>query len=98
MNPISEARARFSHRMAMHLRVEPFRLRNETPMVSFTFDDVPKSRAPVLASMLDAHDVHGTFYVSATQVRTARRRGHISAGADSGGPHRGGHEIACHTF
>ena len=41
----SEAKARVSHRLATHLRVEPFRLLNETPMVSFTFDDIPKSAA-----------------------------------------------------
>ena len=41
----SEAKAKVSHRLATHLRVEPFRLRNETPMVSFTFDDIPKSAA-----------------------------------------------------
>jgi peptidoglycan/xylan/chitin deacetylase (PgdA/CDA1 family) len=40
---LSEARAKVGHRLAMHLRVDPFCLRNSTPMVSFTFDDLPKS-------------------------------------------------------
>ena len=67
----SEARARVSHRMAMHLRVEPFRLRNETPLVSFTFDDVPKSAATAGAAILEQHDARGTFYVIGSQVRTS---------------------------
>jgi peptidoglycan/xylan/chitin deacetylase (PgdA/CDA1 family) len=98
MNPMSEARARFSHRMAMHLRIEPFRMRNETPMVSFTFDDVPKSAATVGAAILDAHDAHGTFYVIGSQVGTSSPLWDMVDGDDVVALHRAGHEIACHTF
>jgi peptidoglycan/xylan/chitin deacetylase (PgdA/CDA1 family) len=98
MNPMSEARARFSHRMAMHLRVEPFRMRNATPMVSFTFDDVPKSAATVGAAILEAHDAHGTFYVIGSQVGTSSPLWDMVDGDDIVALHRGGHEIACHTF
>jgi len=98
MNPMSEVRARFSHRMAMHLRVEPFRMRNATPMASFTFDDVPKSAATVGAAILDAHDVHGTFYVIGSQVGTSSPLWDMVDSEDIVALHRGGHEIACHTF
>ena len=98
MNPMSEAKARFSHRMAMHLRVEPFRLRNDIPMVSFTFDDVPKSAATVGAAILDAHDVHGTFYVIGSQVGTSSPLWDMVDSEDVVALHRHGHEIACHTF
>jgi peptidoglycan/xylan/chitin deacetylase (PgdA/CDA1 family) len=98
MNPMSEARARFSHRMAMHLRVEPFRMRNATPMVSFTFDDVPKSAATVGATILDAHDVHGTYYVIGSQVGATAPLWDMIDGEDVVALHRSGHEIACHTF
>src|SRR5947209_6401358 len=98
MNPISDARARFSHRMAMHLRVEPFRMRNATPMVSFTFDDVPKSAANVGAAILDAHRVHGTFYVIGSQVGASSPLWEMVEGEDIVALHRHGHEIACHTF
>jgi peptidoglycan/xylan/chitin deacetylase (PgdA/CDA1 family) len=98
MNVMSEARARFSHRMAMHLRVEPFRLRNATPMVSFTFDDVPKSAATVGAAILEAHDKHGTFYVIGSQVGTSSRLWDMVDDEDVVALHRRGHEIACHTF
>jgi peptidoglycan/xylan/chitin deacetylase (PgdA/CDA1 family) len=98
MNPMSEARARFSHRLAMHFGVEPFRLRNATPMVSFTFDDAPKSAATVGAAILDAHDAHGTFYVIGSQVGTASPLWDMVDGDDVVALHRQGHEIACHTF
>jgi peptidoglycan/xylan/chitin deacetylase (PgdA/CDA1 family) len=98
MNPMSEARARFSHRMAMHLRVEPFRMRNATPMVSFTFDDVPKSAATVGAAILEAHDVRGTYYVIGSQVGTSSPLWDMVDREDVVALHRAGHEIACHTF
>src|ERR1700710_182001 len=98
MNAMSEARARFSHRMAMHLRVEPFRLRNETPMVSFTFDDIPKSAATVGAAILERHGALGTFYVIGSQVGTSSPLWDMVDGDDVVALHRGGHEIACHTF
>jgi peptidoglycan/xylan/chitin deacetylase (PgdA/CDA1 family) len=98
MNAMSEARARLSHRMAMHLRIEPFALRNETPMVSFTFDDVPKSAATVGAAILEQHDVHGTFYVIGSQVGTSSPLWDMVDSEDVVALHRRGHEIACHTF
>jgi peptidoglycan/xylan/chitin deacetylase (PgdA/CDA1 family) len=84
--------------MAMHLRVEPFRMCNATPMVSFTFDDVPKSAATVGAAILEAHDVHGTFYVIGSQVGTSSPLWDMIDGEDIVALHRHGHEIACHTF
>jgi peptidoglycan/xylan/chitin deacetylase (PgdA/CDA1 family) len=84
--------------MAMHLRVEPFRMRNETPMVSFTFDDVPKSAATAGAAILEAHGVHGTFYVIGSQVGTSSPLWDMVDGEDVVALHRRGHEIACHTF
>ena len=82
----------------MHLRVEPFRMRNATPMVSFTFDDVPKSAATVGAAILEAHGAHGTFYVIGSQVGTSSPLWDMVDGEDVVALHRHGHEIACHTF
>jgi peptidoglycan/xylan/chitin deacetylase (PgdA/CDA1 family) len=84
--------------MAMHLRVEPFRLRNETPMASFTFDDVPKSAATLGASILEGHDATGTYYVIGSQVGTSSPLWDMVDCEDIVALHRKGHEIACHTF
>jgi peptidoglycan/xylan/chitin deacetylase (PgdA/CDA1 family) len=84
--------------MAMHLCVEPYRLRNATAMVSFTFDDVPKSAATVGAAILEAHGVHGTYYVIGSQVGTSSPLWDMVDGEDIVALHRGGHEIACHTY
>jgi peptidoglycan/xylan/chitin deacetylase (PgdA/CDA1 family) len=100
MNAIwSEAKAKVSHRLAMHLRVDQFRLANPTPMVSFTFDDVPKSAATSGAGILEAHDARGTFYISGGLVSTTVSPDWAAIDAeDIVDLHRKGHEIGCHTF
>ncbi len=94
----SEAKARVSHRLATHLSVEPFRLLNETPIVSFTFDDIPKSAATTGARLLEDHDARGTFYVSGGLVGTASSDWAAADAQDIVELHRHGHEIGCHTF
>ena len=95
----SAAKAKVSHRLATHFCVEPFRLRNETPMVSFTFDDIPKSAATTGAGILEDHGARGTFYVSGGLVGTTSSPDW--AAVDAPGhrrPASQGHEIGCHTF
>jgi peptidoglycan/xylan/chitin deacetylase (PgdA/CDA1 family) len=84
--------------LARHLHAAPFQLPGTSPMVSFTFDDVPKSAATVGAPILEEYNARGTFYVSGALVD--QWCGHwIGASADDiVGLHRRGHEIACHTF
>src|SRR3954464_11571689 len=99
MNAIwSEARVKVSHRLAMHLHVDRFRLRNTTPMVSFTFDDLPKSAVTTGADLLEAHGARGTFYVSGGLVGVGTADW---AAGDADGVmalYRRGREIGCHTF
>jgi peptidoglycan/xylan/chitin deacetylase (PgdA/CDA1 family) len=94
----SEAKARVSHRLATHLRVDPFRLRNKTPMVSFTLDDLPKSAATTGARILEAHDARGTFYISGGLVGTTSPQWDFVDVEDIVALHAKGHEIGCHTF
>jgi peptidoglycan/xylan/chitin deacetylase (PgdA/CDA1 family) len=94
----SEAKARVSHRLATHLRVEPFRLRNQTPVVSFTFDDIPRSAATTGAGILEDHGARGTFYVSGGLVGTTSPNWTVVDVQDIVALHSKGHEIGCHTF
>jgi peptidoglycan/xylan/chitin deacetylase (PgdA/CDA1 family) len=94
----SSLKARVSNKLARHLRLAPFCLRNQSPMVSFTFDDAPESAATVGAGMLDEYDARATFYISGGLVD--KWSGHwngINAEAIVE-LHRSGHEVACHTF
>lgn len=94
----SEAKARVSHRLAMHLRVAPTRLRNDAPMVSFTFDDIPKSAATLGAELLERHGARGTFYVAGGLLGTPSPDWVSADREDISGLHARGHEIACHTY
>jgi peptidoglycan/xylan/chitin deacetylase (PgdA/CDA1 family) len=95
----SDTKARVSHRLATHVRVGSFRLRNATPMVSFTFDDIPKSAATTGATILEAHGARGTFYVSGSLVGTTSSSNWVAVeGEDVVALHGKGHEIGCHTF
>jgi peptidoglycan/xylan/chitin deacetylase (PgdA/CDA1 family) len=93
------ANAKVSHRLAKHFRAQPLRLRNQAPMVSFTFDDIPKSAATIGAGILEHHGVRGTFYVSGGLVGSTSSPHWAAADVpDIVGLHRRGHEIGCHTF
>src|SRR5882757_5801718 len=94
----SQAKAKVSHRLAMHVRVDRFALRNDTPMVSFTFDDLPKSAVTTGADILEAHGARGTFYVSGGLVGVGTPDWPAGDANDVLALHRRGHEIGCHTF
>jgi peptidoglycan/xylan/chitin deacetylase (PgdA/CDA1 family) len=99
MRPVwSHFRARISNRLARHLFAEPLRLPGDGPMVSFTFDDAPKSAATIGAPLLEEYGARGTFYISGGLVdRWSGNWTGVSAD-DILGLHRRGHELACHTF
>jgi peptidoglycan/xylan/chitin deacetylase (PgdA/CDA1 family) len=94
----SALKTRVSNRLARHLCTVPFRLRNKGPMVSFTFDDAPKSAAAVGVPILDTYNARATFYVAGGLVD--QWSGHWAgiSGDEIVELHRKGHEIACHTF
>jgi peptidoglycan/xylan/chitin deacetylase (PgdA/CDA1 family) len=94
----SEARVKVSHRLAMHVQVERFRLRNALPMVTFTFDDLPKSAATVGADILESYGARGTFYVSGGLVGIDTADWATGIADDVISLNRRGHEIGCHTF
>ena len=94
----SALRARVSNRLARHFRPAPFQLKGTGPMVSFTFDDVPKSAAIAGAPILEEYGARGTFYIAGGLVD--QWQGHwTGVSADEiVDLHRRGHEVACHTF
>ena len=67
-------------------------------MVSFTFDDVPKSAATVGAPLLEEYPARGTFYISGGLVGQWSGNWTGVSVDDILGLHRRGHELACHTF
>lgn len=94
----SEARVKVGHRLAMHVQVERFRLNNAAPMVTFTFDDLPRSAATLGADILESYGARGTFYVSGGLVGLDARFWATGSADDVVSLHHRGHEVGCHTF
>jgi peptidoglycan/xylan/chitin deacetylase (PgdA/CDA1 family) len=94
----SSLKARIGNRLARHLRRQPFRLRNDGPMVSFTFDDAPISAATRGAGMLEEYDARGTFYVAGGLADSWSGNWNTIGADDVADLHHRGHEIGCHTF
>ncbi len=68
------------------------------PIISFTFDDFPRSALTGAGTMLREKGLHGTYYVSMTFMGQQSSLGDM---CDIGDLHTlvaEGHELACHTF
>src|SRR5579863_9496701 len=68
------------------------------PIVSFTFDDFPRSALMVAGKLLIDHGVRGTFYASIGLMGRTTEVGEIFEPSDLIGLVASGHELACHTF
>jgi peptidoglycan/xylan/chitin deacetylase (PgdA/CDA1 family) len=56
-------------------------MRNREPMISFTFDDFPRSALHVAGRILEDHGIAGTYYVSLGLMGTLTPdRGNVHAG------------------
>lgn len=66
-------------------------------VVSFSFDDFPRSAATTGAAMLERHGWRGTYYASAGFAGTDTHHGAMFDAADLQRLSDAGHEIGCHT-
>lgn len=70
----------------------------DAPIVSFTFDDFPRSAALAGAPMLERRGWRGTYYTAMGFLGTTTHLGAMMERTDIEALHARGHEIACHTF
>lgn len=89
---------RYQRELSRRLARRPFVLRNERPIVSFTFDDFPVSAARIAADILERHQARGTYYTSMGLMDTTAPTGEIFHRNDLLSVIRRGHEIGCHTY
>jgi peptidoglycan/xylan/chitin deacetylase (PgdA/CDA1 family) len=67
-------------------------------VVSFTFDDFPKSALSIGGAILEERGLRGTYYAAAGVAGTKGDMGPMFDASDVETAHSRGHEIACHTF
>lgn len=76
----------------------PLNIRLERPLVSFTFDDFPKSAATTGAALLEAKGWAGTFFAAGGFEDQTTHHGPMFDADDLKRLAAKGHEIACHSF
>lgn len=90
--------AKVSRFLARHTHTKTLAIRGETPVVTFTFDDVPASAGSIGAAVLEQHDVRGTFYVSGGGCGAVSPGGLLATTAQLRALCARGHEVGCHTY
>lgn len=73
-------------------------MRNDRPLVSFTFDDVPASSCTRGRPILEAHGIRATYYLALSLMDGAYSIGPAFSRADLERLIAGGHEIGSHTY
>ncbi len=91
-------KGKLRRRYAKLVERRPARVSLDRPMVTFSFDDPPKSATLAGARILEARGLRGTYFVAAG---LAGQDSHYGLYADDDDTLRlaaAGHEIACHTY
>jgi peptidoglycan/xylan/chitin deacetylase (PgdA/CDA1 family) len=91
-------RGALSRRWARVAAQRPVRLPLARPVVSFSFDDVPRSACLVASQLLQARGVRGTYYICTglTGLPGAASPEPHHSWDDLLGLHQAGHQLACH--
>jgi peptidoglycan/xylan/chitin deacetylase (PgdA/CDA1 family) len=76
----------------------PFAIRTESPLISFTFDDFPRSAFLTGGAILKSYKVAGTYYAALGLLGTEGPSGPLFILDDLEALIAQGHELGCHTF
>jgi peptidoglycan/xylan/chitin deacetylase (PgdA/CDA1 family) len=76
----------------------PIVIRTQTPMISFTFDDFPRSALHTGGAILNQFGLAGTYYASFGLMGEQAPTGAIFLREDLDRLFEQGHELGCHTF
>lgn len=76
----------------------PHSMANREPLISFTFDDFPRSALLVGGEILEAAGACGTYYTSLGLMAQMAPTGEIFHREDLVATLQRGHELGCHTF
>src|SRR5437870_3137191 len=77
---------------------QPFAIRTKVPLVSFTFDDFPRSALLTGGAILNEFGLAGTFYAAFGLMGKKAPAGEMFVPEDLKTLFDQGHELGCHTF
>jgi peptidoglycan/xylan/chitin deacetylase (PgdA/CDA1 family) len=97
-NPWSRLQGYYQRKAASFLFRRPFLVRPQRPLISFTFDDFPRSALLAGGSILNGFGLAGTYYASLGLAGKETASGQIFFRDDLITLFEQGHELGCHTF
>jgi peptidoglycan/xylan/chitin deacetylase (PgdA/CDA1 family) len=83
---------------ATYLFKRPIEIRTDVPIISFTFDDFPRSALLEGGAILQRYGLVGTYYASLGMIGRDECCGRIFLREDLETVIKQGHELGCHTF
>lgn len=96
-SPDRSVSAKIKRRLTYWRTAKPIGRIPENGMVSFTFDDFPRSAAEYGAEVLQSNDARGTFYVCTGMLGQSNIMGDMFSAYDLETLGSAGHSIATHT-
>ena len=97
-NPWSRLVGYYQRRAGSHTCRRPFLISLQRPLISFTFDDFPRSALLAGGSILKRFGLAGTYFASFGLVGKQTPSGQIFFPDDLTTLLKQGHELGCHTF
>jgi peptidoglycan/xylan/chitin deacetylase (PgdA/CDA1 family) len=94
----TKIQSRYQRSAARYSSRRPVLIESATPLVSFTFDDFPRSALLVGGTILNRFGLTGTYYASFGLMGQTAPTGRIFVRQDLDVLLEHGHELGCHTF
>jgi glycosyltransferase involved in cell wall biosynthesis/peptidoglycan/xylan/chitin deacetylase (PgdA/CDA1 family) len=98
INPLSKLQGFYRRTAASVVFRKPFLINPQRPLISFTFDDFPRSALLTGGAILNRYGFAGTYYVSLGLVGQASPSGQLFSLDDLTTLFEQGHELGCHTY
>jgi peptidoglycan/xylan/chitin deacetylase (PgdA/CDA1 family) len=95
---LARAQGRIAIEASRALYRRRFAIRTALPLISFTFDDFPRSAFFEAGPILRRYGVLGTYYASLSLMGKQSHLGPMFQAEDLSELARLGHELGCHTF
>lgn len=97
-NLFMRAVSKYQRIITKHLYCRMVPMKSTVPIISFSFDDAPRTAFTNGADILKAHGADATFYVSLGMLSADSPSGVIASQSDLQRVLEEGHELGCHTF
>ncbi len=95
---VAKTQGRFQRFTARSFGKHPFVIKSNRPIISFTFDDFPRSALLSGGAILDSVGARGTYYTSLGLMGTQAPTGNMFLSEDLKSLIEQNHELGCHTF